>query len=116
MSPISNNYINIWILSLLFVPVYFMDFDVSTFNPENMTDYQEDLKSLSVSPVEDWLKEILLMIIGHRSLTLLNTIWISLKLISQTITNVLSCTFAPQPPVGPPNSQFSGRTSPVNIV
>ena len=61
-----KNYINIWILSLLFVPVYFMDFDVSTFNPENMTDYQEDLKSLSVSPVEDWLKEILLMIIGHR--------------------------------------------------
>ena len=30
-----------------------------------------------------------------------------------------TCTFAPQPPAGPPNSQFSqlsGRSSPVNIV
>ena len=34
-----------------------MDFDVSTFNPENMTDYQEDLKSLSFSPVEDWSRD-----------------------------------------------------------
>ena len=35
---------------------YFMEFDVSTFNLENMpkTDYQEDLKSLCVSPVETW--------------------------------------------------------------
>ena len=36
---------------------YFLDFDVSKFDPEDMpkTEYQEDLKELSRSPVETWL-------------------------------------------------------------